>query len=288
MRSANETELKRVLWRALPFPKGELPHQVSETQGPDKLERTFPGTKLNLTRFSLHKPYRTLAEMEAVMRIKTVFLAATASLFIMGAAHAGGQGTSPGGMDKPSGAMDSSPGDAGSPESRNAVPAESGAPSGAPRSDDEGPDAKPAGASTENGPARDDRKTKQASPEEKDGKDTTKSGATENKARDSSESDRTTGRDATSKGEKGKSAKVDREQLDKARTYFRQNKPSVKAVERTEISVSIGLALPSSIVLYDVPPDVIVVSGGCAIKYFLWGDDIVLVDSCTREVIDII
>jgi hypothetical protein len=28
--------------------------------------------------------------------------------------------------------------------------------------------------------------------------------------------------------------------------------------------------------------------GACPIKYFVWGDDIVLVDSCTREVVEII
>ena len=43
-----------------------------------------------------------------------------------------------------------------------------------------------------------------------------------------------------------------------------------------------------SIALYPLPPDVIVVAGGCPIKYFVWADDIVLVDSCSHEVIDII
>ena len=62
----------------------------------------------------------------------------------------------------------------------------------------------------------------------------------------------------------------------------------MKAVDRSEISVSIGFALPGTIVLYDLPPDVIVVRGGCGIKYFLWGDDVVLVDSCTRRVVDIV
>ena len=36
------------------------------------------------------------------------------------------------------------------------------------------------------------------------------------------------------------------------------------------------------------PLEVIVVSGACPIKYFVWDDDIVLVDSCSREVIEII
>jgi Protein of unknown function (DUF1236) len=82
------------------------------------------------------------------------------------------------------------------------------------------------------------------------------------------------------------SAKVD---ASKVKTHFSQHKPNVKSVSKTEVSVSIGVALPSAIVLYDLPPDIIVVEGGCPIKYFLWGDDtIVLVDSCTREVVELI
>ena len=93
---------------------------------------------------------------------------------------------------------------------------------------------------------------------------------------------------AGAEGADGKTAKVDPEQISKAKTYFRQNRPRVKAIDRSEISVSIGFALPGTIVLYDLPPDIIVVRGGCGIKYFLWGDDVVLVDSCTRRVVDIV
>jgi hypothetical protein len=82
------------------------------------------------------------------------------------------------------------------------------------------------------------------------------------------------------------SAKVD---ANKVKTHFSQHRPNVKSVSKTEVSVSVGVALPSAIVLYDLPPDIIVVEGGCPIKYFLWGDDtIVLVDSCTREVVELI
>jgi hypothetical protein len=86
----------------------------------------------------------------------------------------------------------------------------------------------------------------------------------------------------------GKAAKVDAQQISKVKTYFSQQKPNVKVVEKTEISVSVGIVVPSAIVLYDLPPDVIVVEGGCTIKYFVWGDDVVLVDSCSRRVVEII
>jgi hypothetical protein len=89
-------------------------------------------------------------------------------------------------------------------------------------------------------------------------------------------------------GKAGKSVKLESQQISKVRSHFSQHKPSVKAVEKTDVKVSIGIALPSSIVLYDLPPDVIVIGGPCTIKYFVWGDDIVLVDSCTREVVEII
>ena len=188
------------------------------------------------------------------MSIKTALLAATASILIMSAAHAGGPSTSPGGT---SGGATDSP--AGAPTMQDS-PSVGGAPTA-------------------------DTKAQRASPNETEG---SKDGTADNKASEGSDADRPGTKDAGTQGEKRKSAGVDREQIDKARTYFRQNKPSVKAVQRNDISVSIGLALPSTIVLYDAPPDVIVVSGGCPIKYFVWGDDVVLVDSCTREVIDII
>jgi hypothetical protein len=104
--------------------------------------------------------------------------------------------------------------------------------------------------------------------------------ATEGKA----SSDGKEGRTAEDRDRGGK-GKFDR---GKVQTYFSKHKPSVKRVDRNAVSVSIGVAIPGSIALYPLPPDVIVVAGGCPIKYFVWADDIVLVDSCSHEVIDII
>jgi hypothetical protein len=86
----------------------------------------------------------------------------------------------------------------------------------------------------------------------------------------------------------GKSVKLESQQIAKLRTHFQASRPTVKAVDKTEISVSVGVAIPGPVVLYDLPPDIVVVEGACPVKYFLWGDDIVLVDSCTREVVEII
>ena len=114
--------------------------------------------------------------------------------------------------------------------------------------------------------------------------------ATEKPANEGRE-DRTTEGKASSDAKEGRTAedrdkgKVDRS---KVQTYFSKHKPSVKRVERSAVSVSIGVAIPGSIALYPLPADLIIVAGGCPIKYFVWADDIVLVDSCSHEVVDII
>lgn len=92
----------------------------------------------------------------------------------------------------------------------------------------------------------------------------------------------------TAKGAGGATAKVEPQQIQKVKTYFTAHKPNVKRVDRNAVSVSVGIALPASIALYPLPPDVVVVIGSCPLEYFVWGEDIVLVDSCSREVVEII
>jgi hypothetical protein len=83
-------------------------------------------------------------------------------------------------------------------------------------------------------------------------------------------------------------AKIDSGQKEKVRTYFSQNRPTANRIEKSRVSVSIGVPLPVGIVLAPLPPDIIVVAADCPLQYFVWGDDVVLVDSCSREVVDII
>lgn len=98
-----------------------------------------------------------------------------------------------------------------------------------------------------------------------------------------------TGATADSKGDRpGKSVRLESNDVSKVRTYFSQHRPSAHRIDRNQVSVSIGVGIPSAIVLYELPTDVIVVSSACPIKYFVWEDDIVLVDSCTHEVVEII
>ena len=92
----------------------------------------------------------------------------------------------------------------------------------------------------------------------------------------------------TAKGAGGATTKVEPQQIQKVKTYFTAHKPDVKRVDRSAVSVSIGIALPTFIALYPLPPDVVVVIGSCPLEYFVWDEDIVLVDSCSREVVEII
>lgn len=89
-------------------------------------------------------------------------------------------------------------------------------------------------------------------------------------------------------GKAGKRARLESNDVSRVRSHFSQHKPTAQRIDRDQVSVSIGVALPGAIALYDLPPDVIVVTGACPIKYFVWDDDIVLVDSCSREVIEVI
>jgi hypothetical protein len=97
-----------------------------------------------------------------------------------------------------------------------------------------------------------------------------------------------TDRDRKAAERKGATAKIDTNQKQKVRAYFSEHRPTAKRVDKNQVSVSIGVGLPSSIALAPLPPDIVIVAADCPLNYFLWGDDIVLVDSCSREVVDII
>jgi hypothetical protein len=87
---------------------------------------------------------------------------------------------------------------------------------------------------------------------------------------------------------KGGAVKMSSDQKQKVRTYFSEHRPTAKRIDKSEVHVSIGVGIPAGIALAPLPPDVVVVAANCPLQYFLWGDDVVLVDSCSREVVDII
>lgn len=95
-------------------------------------------------------------------------------------------------------------------------------------------------------------------------------------------------KDRIDRDRKGAKVTIDADQKQKVRTYFSEHRPTAKRVDKSRVSVSIGVPLPTGIALAPLPSDVVVVAADCPLQYFLWGDDVVLVDSCSREVVDII
>jgi len=95
-------------------------------------------------------------------------------------------------------------------------------------------------------------------------------------------------RDHKTGDRKGATAKIDANQKQKVRTYFSEHRPSAKRIDKGDVRVSIGVGIPAAIVLAPLSPEIVVVAADCPLQYFLWGNDVVLVDSCSREVVDII
>jgi hypothetical protein len=84
---------------------------------------------------------------------------------------------------------------------------------------------------------------------------------------------------------------LEQQQVTQIKQYFSQHRPQAKSVSKSAVSVSIGIAVPGTVTLYPLPPalrTVVVIAPDCPLHYFVWGPDIVLVGSCTREVVEII
>ena len=85
-----------------------------------------------------------------------------------------------------------------------------------------------------------------------------------------------------------KRAQFEPRDKEKVRTYFSEHKPNVTRVDRDRVRVSLGVGIPAAIALYPLPGGIVVAAADCPLQYFLWGDDAVIVDSCSREVVDIV
>ena len=226
-------------------------------------------------------------------RVRTTLLSAAGVILALGLTAV--QAQTPGGDASPSGPAAAAPEVGGSPDAGPGAAPDVGGPNGGPGAMQErpsqgapGPEGGPAaqpGKSTEEKGAmpQGGESAEQAMPSEGKSKEKQKGAATEGTA---ATPEGKAG--AVTDGKTGKSVGLESQQVGKVRSYFSEHKPSVKSINKTEVSVSIGVAIPGTIALYDLPPDIIVVEGACPIKYFVWGDDIVLVDSCTRHVVEII
>lgn len=93
----------------------------------------------------------------------------------------------------------------------------------------------------------------------------------------------------SSSGSSETKTEITSKQKTEIKQYFTKNKVSVKSVEVSKVDVSIGVAVPSFVVLHPLPPAIVVSApADCPYHYFVWGDDIVIVESCNRTVVEII
>nr|WP_245439142.1 DUF1236 domain-containing protein [Methylorubrum zatmanii] len=75
------------------------------------------------------------------------------------------------------------------------------------------------------------------------------------------------------------------------RTEFRQSisRSSVRAVTNVNFAVRVGTAIPRSVSLHPLPPAIVsVVPAYRGLQFILVGDDIVIIDPDTYEIVDVI
>jgi hypothetical protein len=85
---------------------------------------------------------------------------------------------------------------------------------------------------------------------------------------------------------------LNEEQKTEIKQYFTQNTTVIQnapKVERTAVSVSVGVAIPTHVRLVPLPAAIVVAApSDCELMYFVWGSDVVIVDDCSRRVVEII
>ena len=85
----------------------------------------------------------------------------------------------------------------------------------------------------------------------------------------------------------GSGPKLSSDQRMKVQSGFRGHKD--KAVKNLNVSISIGTTIPRSVTLYAVPEEVIVIVPEYRrYKYFVYEDEIVIVDPDTYEIVEVI
>jgi hypothetical protein len=85
---------------------------------------------------------------------------------------------------------------------------------------------------------------------------------------------------------------LNQEQKTEIKQVFTENTTVIQSaprVERTAVSVSVGVAIPTHVRLAPLPSTIVVdVPSDCELMYFVWGSDVVIVDDCSRRVVEII
>lgn len=85
----------------------------------------------------------------------------------------------------------------------------------------------------------------------------------------------------------GSGPKLTSDQRTKVQSGFRGHKD--KSVKNLNVSISIGTAIPRSVTLYAVPEEVVVIVPEYRrYKYFIYEDEVVIVDPDTYEIVEVI
>ena len=243
------------------------------------------------------------------MRTRIMMAASVAVLSLalgVSCAYAGGEG---GPAGNPSAGQEAPNAAPAAPNAQGARPGTQGAEPGKAESEpaaqpsagktgersDEKSDKAPKGAA-KSGEDRDEKSAERGKDEKSGDRDQERPAdkSAEGQRRDDKSSTRDDKPGTTAESKEDKDRKGDRKRAqfeprdkEKVRTYFSQHKPNVKRVDRDRVSVSIGVAIPGEIALYPLPAGVVVVAD-CPLEFFFWGNDVVIVDSCSREVVDIV
>lgn len=89
--------------------------------------------------------------------------------------------------------------------------------------------------------------------------------------------------------EGGRAAQLSADQRTRIHQSLFRGRAEVRRLDKVDFAVRVGVAVPRTVVFYDLPADIVeIVPAYRAYKYFLVGDEIVIVDPATYEIVDVI
>jgi hypothetical protein len=89
--------------------------------------------------------------------------------------------------------------------------------------------------------------------------------------------------------EGGRPAQLSADQRTRVHQSLFRGRAEVRRLDKVDFAVRVGVTVPRTVVFYDLPADIVeIVPAYRAYKYFLVGDEIVIVDPATYEIVDVI
>jgi hypothetical protein len=96
-------------------------------------------------------------------------------------------------------------------------------------------------------------------------------------------------RDIGVRGERGGSTRLSVEQRTRIHSRLFSERADVHRLGHVDFALRAGVRVPRTVEFYDLPSDIVeLVPAYRAYKYFLVGDEIVIVDPATHEIVDVI